>query len=138
MTPAESPAAVELLGVAKKFGAVVALGDISLAVRDGEFVCFLGPSGCGKTTTGRCVLRLIEPTEGSVRFEGREITKLPYREMRHLRRHMQIIFQDPYASLNPRMTVGQILAEPIQVHGINGASCDARVKELLDVAAAPR
>ena len=78
----------------------------------------MGESGCGKTTTGRCMLRLIEPTAGSVEFEGREITGLPFREMRQLRRQMQIIFQDPYSSLNPRLSVRTMLTEVLTVHGI--------------------
>ncbi len=92
----------------------------------------MGESGCGKTTTGRCVLRLIEPTEGSIKFDGQEIIGLPFGEMRRLRRQMQIIFQDPYSSLNPRLSVRTMLAEVLTVHGIaRGEAARERVGELL-------
>ena len=87
--------------LSKVVGHVKAVNDVTLTIRKGETLGLVGESGCGKTTVGRSILRLIEPTEGSVKFEGREITKLPTSEMRHLRREMQIIFQDPYSSLNP-------------------------------------
>jgi oligopeptide/dipeptide ABC transporter ATP-binding protein len=93
----------------------------------------VGESGCGKTTTGRCVLRLEKPTEGRITFEGKDITGMGEGELRDVRRRMQVIFQDPYASLNPRMSIGDIVAEPLKVHGIvrDGTKREARVKELL-------
>jgi len=115
-------------------GHVRAVDDVSFSIGRGETLALVGESGCGKSTTGRLMLRLIEPTSGSVRFKGQEIARLEKSAMRRMRRHMQIIFQDPYASLNPRLTVGETLAEPLSVHGIaEGPSALARVRELLDV-----
>jgi peptide/nickel transport system ATP-binding protein len=99
----------------------------------------VGESGCGKTTVGRTILRLYEPTEGSIFFEGRDIASLSSDELRNLRRRMQMVFQDPYSSLNPRQNVGNIVAEPLRVHGIaGGREVEQRVRELLDVVGLPR
>jgi oligopeptide/dipeptide ABC transporter ATP-binding protein len=112
--------------------AVRAVDDISFDVYPGETLAVVGESGCGKSTAGRLVLRLIEPTSGSVTFDGRAVFELDDRGVRALRREMQIIFQDPYASLNPRMTVGQMLAEPLALHGLAaGNAAKQRVEELL-------
>ena len=99
-------------------GAVRAVDGVSFALRRGETLGLVGESGCGKTTTGRCILQLERPTRGQVMFEGRDLGALSETDLRPMRRRMQVIFQDPYASLNPRMTVGQILAEPLAVHGV--------------------
>jgi len=111
----------------RQVGLVRAVEDVSFEIARGETLALVGESGCGKSTTGRLVLRLMDPTAGSVRFKGEEIATLGKDALRRLRRHMQIIFQDPYASLNPRMTVGEILAEPQRVHEIgDAASREAR------------
>ncbi len=114
-------------------GLVRAVDGVSFAIRRGETLGLVGESGCGKTTTGRCILQLEHPTSGRIVFEGVELTALSQNELRGVRRRMQVIFQDPYSSLNPRMTVGQILEEPIKVHGIvpGEAARAARVRELL-------
>ncbi|MGA3003579.1 MAG: dipeptide ABC transporter ATP-binding protein [Acetobacteraceae bacterium] len=115
-------------------GTVRAVDGIAFAVNHGETLALVGESGCGKSTTARLVLRLIEPTTGSIRFEGSEIQDLHGEPLRALRRRMQIVFQDPFASLNPRMNVGQILEEPLIVHRLGDASWRrARVEELLGV-----
>ncbi len=111
---------------------VKAVDGVSFTVAEGETLGLVGESGCGKSTVGRLVLRLIEPTAGQVRFEGAEIFALRDREMRNLRRRLQIIFQDPFGSLNPRMTVGDILGEPLGLHGLaEGRARSERVHELL-------
>ncbi|MBI2159590.1 MAG: dipeptide ABC transporter ATP-binding protein [Candidatus Rokubacteria bacterium] len=114
-------------------GVVRAVDGVSFSLRRGETVGLVGESGCGKTTTGRCILQLERPTSGEIVFEGRDLTKLDDVELRPFRRRIQVIFQDPYSSLNPRMTVGQILAEPLAVHGIvpERAKRETRVRELL-------
>jgi len=113
---------------------VRAVDGVSFDVRAGETLALVGESGCGKTTAARSVLRLIEPTAGQVRFDGKDLASYSGAELRKLRRQMQIIFQDPYSSLNPRMTVGNIIGEPLRVHGIaSGRERDRRVEELLEV-----
>ncbi|HET7340437.1 MAG TPA: ABC transporter ATP-binding protein [Methylomirabilota bacterium] len=114
-------------------GTVRAVDDVSFAIRRGETLGLVGESGCGKTTTGRSILQLERPTSGQVIFEGRDLTTLEPAELRRVRRRIQVIFQDPYSSLNPRMTVGQILAEPIAVHGLvpDAGRRRQRVRELL-------
>lgn len=102
----------------KQTGAVKAVDDVSFSVQKGEVFGLVGESGCGKSTTGRTILRLIEPTSGEIYFAGQEITSLSEENMRRLRRDMQIVFQDPYASLNPRHNIEKILSEPLLVHGI--------------------
>jgi oligopeptide transport system ATP-binding protein len=117
----------------KPAGVVRAVDGVSFNVRKGETLGLVGESGCGKTTTGRCILRLERPTGGRVVFEGIDMVTLDAAELRAVRRRVQVIFQDPYSSLNPRMTVGQILAEPLKVHGIvpDKGKRELRVRELL-------
>jgi oligopeptide transport system ATP-binding protein len=115
-------------------GHVKAVDGVSFEIREGETLGLVGESGSGKSTTGYCILQLIQPTSGSVRFMGRELTELGREDMRKMRREMQIVFQDPYSSLDPRMTVGDIVAEPLQVHGVGTRrSRRETVRQLLDV-----
>src|SRR5436853_2324889 len=110
----------------KHFKAVRAVDDISFELYTGETLALVGESGCGKSTAGRLLLRLIEPTSGKVWFEGRDLHSLSQREIRSLRREMQIVFQDPYGSLNPRMTVGDMLKEPLHLHGLHAGRARQR------------
>jgi len=126
--PAPGEAVLEAVGLVKEFpvrggvfqrtvAKVHAVSDVSFTVQRGETLGLVGESGCGKSTTGRMLLNLLRPTAGSVRFEGREITDLKGKELRKVRESLQIVFQDPYASLNPRMTISATLAEPLRIHG---------------------
>jgi oligopeptide/dipeptide ABC transporter ATP-binding protein len=127
---------VQAVGLSKHFatagswptrGKVVqAVSEVDLEIRSGETIGLVGESGCGKSTLGRTLLRLVEPTGGTIRFAGRDITKIPQRALRPMRREMQLIFQDPYASLDPRMSIGQTIEEPLVIHKMKGS-----VRELL-------
>jgi oligopeptide transport system ATP-binding protein len=112
---------------------VHAVDDVSFEIGEGETLGLVGESGSGKSTTGYCVLQLLKPTKGSVRFMDKELTSLPREELREMRKEMQIVFQDPYSSLNPRMTVGNIVGEPMLVHGQGTRrGREARVRDLLE------
>src|SRR5262249_19848232 len=121
--------------IPRNIGAVHAVSGVSFNVAEGETLGLVGESGCGKSTTGRAVLQLHKPTSGSVKFAGQELTKLSNRQMRSVRRDMQIVFQDPYASLNPRWQISDIVSEPLTIHGFDGnaAARQQRVDELLEL-----
>lgn len=144
VTPKNSPL-IEVRDLVKSFpikggllgrevASVKAVAGVNLTIRKGETLGLVGESGCGKSTLGRAIIRLIEPTSGQIFLDGRDITKTTGEELRALRRRVQIIFQDPYASLNPRMTVGAIIAEPLDIHKLFNSRKDRedRVKQLLD------
>jgi oligopeptide/dipeptide ABC transporter ATP-binding protein len=130
---------VEIKDLKKHFPAshrqvVRAVDGVSFSIQRGETLGLVGESGCGKTTVGRCILRLIEPTSGEIRFDGQDLLRLGRGELRGLRRRMQIIFQDPYSSLDPRMRVGSIIAEPLEIHRVGDRKeRKDRVAELLSV-----
>jgi peptide/nickel transport system ATP-binding protein len=122
----------------RHIGDIKAVDDVSFSIQRGETLGLVGESGCGKSTVGRTILRLYEPTAGRVVFDGQDITNLSQNEIRPLRRRMQMVFQDPYASLNPRHSVGRIVGEPLRVHGLAGKKeSSSRVRELLEVVGLP-
>jgi oligopeptide/dipeptide ABC transporter ATP-binding protein len=143
-TPGSPPALLEVTSLVKHFplrggtfvrhrvGVVHAVCGVSFSISPGETLGLVGESGCGKSTTGRSVLQLIEPTSGSVKFDGTELTELDSGDMRRMRRQIQVVFQDPFASLDPRVPVGEAIAEPLQIHGIRDRSAQrSRVGEML-------
>jgi peptide/nickel transport system ATP-binding protein len=127
------------LVVERKVGDIKAVDGISFEIQRGETLGLVGESGCGKTTVGRTILRLYAPTEGRIIFDGTDISGLSEKQMRGLRRRMQMVFQDPYSSLNPRQNVGNIVGEPLRVHGLaTRAQVEPKVQRLLDVVGLPQ
>jgi len=130
---ADANALISIRDLKVHFGNVKAVDGVSIDIKPGETLGLVGESGCGKTTLGRAILRLTEPSSGEVFFRNRNLAKLSQSELREQRRHLQIIFQDPYSSLNPRMTVGQIVREPLETFRLaKGKAADERVSELLE------
>ncbi len=122
----------------RHIGDIKAVDDVSFSISRGETLGLVGESGCGKSTVGRTILRLYEPTAGRIVFDGNDITTMSQNEIRPLRRRMQMVFQDPYASLNPRHSVGRIVGEPLRVHGLSGKKASSsRVRELLEIVGLP-
>jgi peptide/nickel transport system ATP-binding protein len=122
----------------RHIGDVRAVDDVTLTIERGETLGLVGESGCGKSTVGRAIIRLYQPTAGTIRFDGQDITNLGEGEMRPLRRRMQMVFQDPFASLNPRHSVGRMIGEPLRVHGLaSGRTATRRVRELLEIVGLP-
>ena len=121
----------------RHIGDVKAVDGVSLQIHRGETLGLVGESGCGKSTVGRALLRLYEPTDGTITFDGQDITRLGEKELRPLRKRMQMIFQDPYASLNPRHSVGRMVGEPLRVHRVGGGDVSNKVRELLTTVGLP-
>jgi len=118
----------------KSIAAVKAIDDVSFSIRKGETLGLVGESGCGKTTVGKCILQLYRPTHGEVLFEGNNLCQLSNKQLRPLRQKLQVIFQDPYESLNPRFTAADIIGEPLKIHGIvRGREYRKRIEEVLDI-----
>jgi peptide/nickel transport system ATP-binding protein/oligopeptide transport system ATP-binding protein len=118
--------------LAREIGRVQAVDGVSFEIASGQTLGLVGESGCGKSTIGKCIMRFVKPTAGEITFQGTEITRLSSRQLRPLRDHVQIVFQDPFASLNPRMSIGTVIGEPLAMRGVPRARIDARVGDLLD------
>ena len=116
----------------REVGRVHAVDDVTFSLREGETLGLVGESGCGKTTLSRCVMRLVDPTDGAIRFRGDDITRAGRRQLRPMRKEMQMVFQDPFASLNPRKRIGQIVGGPMALHGVPAKEISQKVRDLLD------